>query len=93
MEAVGGDQAVQIQILKEVNSKKNGKPVHRVIETGLDTTAEACRDVRLARSSYYCNSTMSTARIEISKKQIVRLSQDHPRYRYGRVTAMLRRDG
>ncbi len=64
----------------------------RVIETGLGTTAEACRALGLARSSYYRNSTASEAQRQMHG-QIVKLSQNHPRYGYRRVTALLRRDG
>jgi transposase InsO family protein len=63
-----------------------------VIETGIGTTAEACRALGLARSSYYRNSTMSTESRNF-QRQIVSLSQAHPRYGYRRVTALLRREG
>jgi putative transposase len=63
-----------------------------VIETGIGTTAEVCRALGLARSSYYRNSSMSTENRTFQKK-IVSLSQDHPRYGYRRVTALLRREG
>lgn len=63
-----------------------------VIETGLGTTAQACRALELARSSYYRNSTLSVESRSF-QKQIVRLSQDHPRFGYRRVTALLRREG
>jgi len=66
--------------------------VKLVIETGIGTTAEACRALGLARSSYYRNSTMSTESRNF-QKPIVSLSQDHPRFGYRRVTALLRRDG
>jgi transposase InsO family protein len=66
--------------------------VKRVIEMGIGTTAQACRALGLARSSYYCNSTMSTESRQMHK-QIVQLSQDHPRFGYRRVTALLRREG
>jgi len=63
-----------------------------VIEAGVGTRAEACRALGLARSSYYRNSTMSRASRDF-QKQIVSLSQDHPRYGYRRVTALRRRAG
>jgi putative transposase len=66
--------------------------VKLVIETGLGTTAQACRALGLARSSYYRNSAMSNESRDV-QKQIVSLSQDHPRYGYRRVTALLRRKG
>lgn len=63
-----------------------------MIETGLGTTAKACRALGLARSSYYRNSTMS-GESRSFQKEIVKLSQDHPRFGYRRVTALLRREG
>jgi len=66
--------------------------VKAVIETGVGTTAEACRALGLARSSYYRNSAMSTENRKLHG-QIVELSQEHPRYGYRRVTALLRREG
>lgn len=75
-----------------VSPSAKRRAVKRVIETGISTTAEACRALGLARSSYYCN---STARLENRQRhgQIVQLSQAHPRYGYRRVTAVLRREG
>jgi len=58
----------------------------------MGTTAEACRALGLARSSYYRNSTVSTESRNF-QRQIVSLSQEHPRYGYRRVTALLRREG
>lgn len=63
-----------------------------VVETGVCTIAEACRALGLARSSYYRNSTLSTENRKLHG-QIVGLSQEHPRYGYRRVTALLRRAG
>ena len=68
------------------------RAVKQVMEAGLGTTAEACRALGLARSSYYRNSTMSSAR-RTSQERIVNLSREHPRYGYRRVAALLRRAG
>ncbi len=75
-----------------VSPSTKRRAVKRVIETGIGTTAEACRALGLARSSYYRNSTVG---LESRQRhgQIVELSQDHPRYGYRRVTALLRREG
>jgi len=75
-----------------VSPSAKRRAVKLVIETGIGPTAEACRALGLARSSYYRNSTMSMERRNF-QKQIVSLSQDHPRYGYRRVTALLRREG
>jgi putative transposase len=63
-----------------------------VIETGLGTTAKACRALGLARSSYYRNSSASVESRQMHGA-IVKWSQGHPRYGYRRVTALLRREG
>ena len=68
------------------------RAVKAVVEAGIGTTAQACRALGLARSSYYRNSTMSPERWQMHQ-EIVELSEDHPRYGYRRVTALLRREG
>ena len=75
-----------------VSPSAKRRAVKLVIEAGIGTTAEACRALGLARSSYYHNHAMSTEKRKL-QRQIVELSQDHPRYGYRRVTALLRRDG
>jgi putative transposase len=75
-----------------VSPSTKRRAVKAVIEEGVGTTAEACRALGLARSSYYRNRAV---RLESRQMhgQIVQLSQDHPRYGYRRVTALLRREG
>jgi len=75
-----------------VSPSAKRRAVKVVIETGIGTTAEACRALGLARSSYYRNSTAS---LESRQRHtsIVKLSQEHPRYGYRRVTALRRREG
>lgn len=68
------------------------RAVKVVIETGLGTTAEACRALGLARSSYYRNSSASVESRQMHVA-IVKLSQKHPRYGYRRIAALLRREG
>ena len=75
-----------------VSPSAKRRAVKLVIETGIGTTAEACRALELARSSYYRNSTASLESRQMHG-HIVQLSQDHPRYGYRRVTALLRRGG
>jgi len=75
-----------------VSPSAKRRAVKTVVETGLGTTVEACRALGLARSSYYRNHAMSAENRKL-QRQIVELSQDHPRYGYRRVTALLRRDG
>jgi len=58
----------------------------------MGTTAEACRALGLARSSFYLVSQLSTQSHALHK-EIKSLSQKHPRYGYRRITALLRREG
>ena len=80
------------ELKKVVSPSQKRRAVKQVIEAGVGRTAEACRALGLARSSYYHNSIMSTESRNW-QKQIVSLSEDHPRYGYRRVTALLRREG
>jgi transposase InsO family protein len=75
-----------------VSPSAKRRAVKLVVELGLGVTAEACRALGLARSSYYHNNTMSSES-RTFREQIVSLSQEHPRYGYRRVTALLRRQG
>ena len=75
-----------------VSPSAKRRAIKRVVETGLGTTAEACRALGLARSSYYRNSTVRSESRQL-QGQIVDLSQEHPRYGYRRVTALMRRQG
>lgn len=75
-----------------VSPSAKRRAVKLVIEVGLGTTAEACRALGLARSSYYRNSSASLESRQMHG-HIVQLSQNHPRYGYRRVTALLRRKG
>ena len=92
------DQAGQIQILKEVNSKKVVSPSHKrraiqlIVEQDMGTTAQACRALGLARSSFYCASQRS-AESQAMDQESKALSQKHPRHGYRRITALLRRAG
>lgn len=75
-----------------VSPSAKRRAIKRVIEMGAGTTAQACRALGLARSSYYRNSTMSKESRQLHGR-IKDLSQRHPRYGYRRVTAVLRRQG
>ena len=63
-----------------------------VVGSGLATVSEACRALSLSRSSYYDGDKGQDRRSPV-QEQIVKLSEDHPRYGYRRVTALLRRQG
>ena len=75
-----------------VSPSTKRRAIKLVIETGVGTTAQACRALGLARSSYYRNSSLSKASRQLHGR-IIDLSQKHPRYGYRRVRAVLRRQG
>ena len=58
----------------------------------MGSTAEACRALGLARSSFYLVSQRSVEGRALHQ-EIKALSQKHPRYGYRRITALLRREG
>lgn len=60
-------------------------------EAGLGGKAQACRALGLARSAAYRLPRESVESRRL-RKEIVALSQQHPRYGYRRITALLRRD-
>ncbi|PTY00708.1 hypothetical protein DB345_00070 [Spartobacteria bacterium LR76] len=62
------------------------------VEEGLGSTMAACRALGLARSSYYRTSRQSVETRRV-RKEVIELSEKHPRYGYRRITALLRRDG
>ncbi|MES2310413.1 MAG: IS3 family transposase [Verrucomicrobiota bacterium] len=61
-------------------------------EEGYGGKAIACRALSLSRSSAYRLKKQSVEQRRI-RKEVVELSQKHPRYGYRRVTALLRREG
>ena len=69
------------ELKKVVGPSSKRRAIQAVIEQGVGTTAEACRAVGLARSSYYRNPTMSRESRNW-QRQILHLSQEHPRYGY-----------
>lgn len=62
------------------------------VEEGLGQAAAACRALGLARSSFYRvkQESLESRRV---RKEVVELSEKHPRYGYRRITALLRREG
>ena len=61
-------------------------------EEGWSNGTQACRELGLARSSYYRVGQVSVESRRI-RKEVLELSGKHPRYGYRRITALLRRDG
>jgi putative transposase len=62
------------------------------MEEGMSNAARACRALGLARSSFYLVSCKRPSSQKPNQK-IVALSEEHPRYGYRRITALLRRKG
>ena len=62
------------------------------VAENLGKVAAACRALGLSRSSYYRNgrSSLESRRI---RKEVLELSEKHPRYGYRRITALMRREG
>lgn len=68
------------------------RAVRMSIENGLGSIAQACRALGLIRSGYYRVAHVGdTAKRLLAR--IVELSENHPRYGYRRITALLRREG
>ena len=62
------------------------------MEEGLSSAAQACRAIDLARSSFYRPCAVSLRRRRLHQ-EVLKLSEEHPRYGYRRITALLRRAG
>tara|TARA_B110000305_G_C19283345_1_gene560424 strand:- start:22 stop:942 length:921 start_codon:yes stop_codon:yes gene_type:complete len=75
-----------------VSSSTKRRAVKIAVEESLGCSAVACRALGLARSSYYRVSRISDESA-MMRKEIIRLSEKHPRYGYRRITAMMRREG
>jgi putative transposase len=75
-----------------VSPSSRRRAVKWVVEEGLSNAAQACRALGLARSSYYLVGQKRLGRQKLERK-IIALSEEHPRYGYRRITALMRRKG
>ena len=75
-----------------VSPSSRRRAVKRVVEEGLGSAVQACRAVGLARSSYYRPCALSPTGRGLHR-EVLKLSEEHPRYGYRRITALLRRSG
>jgi transposase InsO family protein len=75
-----------------VSPSAKRRAIQSIVEQNMGTTAEACRALGLARSSFYLVSQRSPQSHALHD-EIKLLSQKHPRYGYRRITALLRREG
>jgi putative transposase len=75
-----------------VSPSSRRRAVKWVVEEGLGNAAQACRALGSARSSYYLlgQKRLSSQKLE---RKIIALSEEHPRYGYRRITALMRRKG
>lgn len=75
-----------------VSPSAKRRAVKSSVEEGVSRTSAACRALCLARSSYYrpCSLSLTRGRLD---KEVLKLSEKHPRYGYRRITALLRRGG
>ena len=75
-----------------VSPSAKRRAVKQSIEEGLGGVAQACRALGLARSGSYRlpKESLESRRLH---KEIVELSQKHPRYGYRRIGAVMRREG
>jgi transposase InsO family protein len=62
------------------------------VEDGIGSTAQSCRAVGLCRSGFYRSKLVSLESRRV-RKDVLELSEKHPRYGYRRITALLRREG
>ena len=77
---------------KVVSPSARRRAVKMSVQEGMGKVAAACRALGLSRSSYYRSgrSSLESRRI---RKEVLELSEKHPRYGYRRITALMRREG
>ena len=75
-----------------VSPASRRRAVKRLVAEALSNAAQGCRALGLARSSFYLVSRKRPSSQKLNQ-QIVELSEEHPRYGYRRITALLRRKG
>lgn len=75
-----------------VSPSQKRRAVKHVVEKRLGNVKKVCETLKLTRSTYYQASRSSTQSRRV-RKEIIELSQKHPRYGYRRITALLRRGG
>ena len=75
-----------------VSPSSRRRAVKIAVEEGLGSALQACRAIDLARSSFYRPSAISLKRRSV-QQAVLTLSEEHPRYGYRRITALLRRCG
>ena len=64
-----------------------------VVSQELCSQRQACRFLKLARSTFHYRGRPPTAAEEQLRQRLLALSAEHPRYGYRRIAALLRREG
>jgi len=77
---------------KMVSPSSRRRAAKYLVEEGLANAAQAYRALGLARSSYYLVGQKRPSSQKLERK-IITLSEQHPRYGYRRITALMRRKG
>jgi len=75
-----------------VSTATKRRAVRESVENAVASTAQACRALGLARSSYYRNPKVSETQRQLHA-YIVQLNLDHSRLDYRSITALLRCEG
>ena len=78
---------------KALSAAGRREHARRLTAEGVCSARQACRILRLARSSYRYRCRPPTAREEALLRRLKELSEKHPRYGYRRIAALLRREG
>jgi putative transposase len=78
---------------KALSAAGRREHARRLTAEGVCSARQACRILRLARSSYRYRCRPPTAREESLLRRLKELSEKHPRYGYRRIAALLRREG
>lgn len=74
-----------------VSPSSRRRAVQMSVENGWASVAQSCRALRLARSVFY-RAKRPPKQPELVRRVLV-LSQQHPRYGYRRITALMKREG
>lgn len=64
-----------------------------VVSAGMCSQRRVCRFLQLARSTFNYRGRPATPAEEQLRKRLLELSDEHPRYGYRRIAALLRREG
>jgi putative transposase len=75
-----------------VSPASRRRAIQHAVENGMCKTAQACRALQLARSSF-CQKSVMSEENRRKRQAILDTSERHPRYGYRRVTAVLKREG